>query len=170
MPENGYPVIIFAHGWVGESIAPDYAFSYAADSNYGDMLDAFVKAGYVLLMPGFRGHGTVKGVPADGIEYMHAYDTGSYLSTMFYAIDILNLLGGIDSLNVVDWATWGVGDVKIDTNRIYLAAHSQGGDAALTALTVSSSPQLKNHFSAASLWASSIAGRIEQGAFLGPQE
>ncbi|WP_420641524.1 alpha/beta hydrolase family protein [Candidatus Leptofilum sp.] len=170
MPEDGYPVIVFAHGWVGANGAPGYTFNYGANSYYGDMLDAYVKAGYVLLMPGFRGHGTVNGVPADGIEYMHAYDNGSYLSTMFYAIDILNLLGGVDSLNHTDWAAWGAGDVQIDTSRIYLTAHSQGGDAAFTAFTVSSSPKLDNHFAAASLWASSIEGRIEQGAFLGPQE
>ena len=170
MPEDGYPVIVFAHGWVGANGAPGYTFNYAANSYYGDMLDAYVKAGYVLLMPGFRGHGTVNGVPADGIEYMHAYDNGSYLSTMFYAIDILNLLGGVDSLNHADWSAWGAGDMRIDTSRIYLTAHSQGGDAAFTALAVSSSPKLDNHFAAASLWASSIEGRIEQGAFLGPQE
>ena len=170
MPEDGYPVIVFSHGWVGQNSAPTYNFNYAANSYYGDMLDAYVKAGYVLLMPGWRGHGTVNGVPAEGIEYMEAYDNGSYLSTMFYAIDILNLLESADLLEDEDWAAWGAGDVKIDTSRIFLTAHSQGGDAAFTAFTVASSPRFDNHFAGASLWASSIEGRIEQGAFLGPQE
>jgi hypothetical protein len=134
------------------------------------MLDAYVKAGYVLLMPGFRGHGTVSGMEAEGIEWMYAYDNGSYLSTIFYAIDILNLLDSADSLDDEDWGAWGVEDVKIDTSRIFLTAHSQGGDAAFTAFTVGSSPKLDNHFAGASLWASSIEGRIEQGAFFGPQE
>jgi hypothetical protein len=170
MPEDGYPVIVFAHGWVGASGAPTYTFNYGPGSYYGDMLDAYVKAGYVLLMPGFRGHGTVSGMEAEGIEWMYAYDNGSYLSTIFYAIDILNLLDSADSLDDEDWGAWGVEDVKIDTSRIFLTAHSQGGDAAFTAFTVGSSPKLDNHFAGASLWASSIEGRIEQGAFFGPQE
>lgn len=170
MPESGYPVVIFAHGWVGADGAPGYTFNYAADSYYGDLLDAYAKAGYVVLMPGFRGHGTVNGVPAEGLEYIQAYDNGSYLSPIFYAIDILHLLAGVDSLNDVDWAAWGAGDVEIDTSRIYLTGHSQGGDAAFTALAVSSSPSLENHFAAGSIWSGSIAGRVEQGAFFGPQE
>lgn len=170
MPEAGYPVVIFSHGWVGEDGAPGYTFNYAADSYYGDLLDAYAKAGFVVLMPGFRGHGTLNGVPAEGLEYIQAYDNGSYLSPIFYAIDILNLLAGTDSLNEVDWAQWGAGDVKVDPSRIYLTGHSQGGDAAFTALAVSSSPNLENHFAAASIWSGSLAGRVEQGAFFGPQE
>lgn len=170
MPAGGYPVIVFSHGWVGEEGAPGYKFNYAPEAYYGDMLDAYVKAGYVVLTPGFRGHGTVNEVPADGLEYIQAYDNGSYLSPIFYAIDILNLLAGVDSLNDVDWAAWGAGDVKVDTDRIYLTGHSQGGDAAFTALAVSSSPALENHFAAASIWSGSIEGRVEQGAFFGPQE
>ena len=170
MPEDGYPVVIFAHGWVGAGGAPTYTFNYGPGSYYGDMLDAYVKAGYVLVMPGFRGHGTVDGVAADGLEYIQAYDNGSYLSPIFYAIDILNTLEGVDSLADADWIAWGGDNIEIDTSRIYLTAHSQGGDAAFTALAISSSPKLDNHIAAASIWSGSIEGRIEQGAFFGPQE
>lgn len=173
MPADGYPVIIYAHGWVGADGAPDYTFNYAAESYYGDMLDAWVKAGYVVLMPGFRGHGTVDDVPAEGVEWIQAYDNGSYLSPIFYAVDILNLLDSVDSLNSVDWSTWGFDDaaaVKINPERIFLTAHSQGGDAAHTAMAVSSSPNMSHNFAGASIWAGSIQGPIEQGAFLGPQE
>lgn len=170
MPKDGYPVIIFAHGWVGAEGAPGYTFNYAADSYYGDILDAYIKAGFMVLTPGFRGHGAVKDVPAEGLEYIQAYDNGSYLSPIFYAIDILNLLGNVDSLDDVDWSAWGAGEIKVDTRRIYLTGHSQGGDAAFTALTISSSPKMNNHFAAASIWAGSVEGRVEQGAFFGPQE
>lgn len=170
MPEDGYPVIVFSHGWVGADGAPSYTFNYTGTSYYGDMLDAYVKAGYVLLMPGFRGHGTVNDVPAEGLEYIQAYDNGSYLSPIFYAIDILNLLGGVGSLEDIDWQALGGQDIQIDTSRIYLTAHSQGGDAAFTALAVASSPNMNNHFTAASIWAGSVEGRVEQGAFFGPQE
>ena len=168
MPEDGYPVIIFAHGWTGDK--PGYTFNYSAGSYYGDMLDAYVKAGYIVLMPGFRGHGTVNGVPAEGLEYVEAYDNGSYLSPIFYAIDILNLLGGVDSLDDVDWEDWGLDEIEVDTSRIFLTAHSQGGDAATTAMAVSSSPKMENSFAAGSIWAGSIQGPVEQGAFFGPQE
>jgi dienelactone hydrolase len=173
MPPGGYPVIIFAHGWVGASGAPTYRFNYSAGSYYGDEIDAWVKAGYVVLMPGFRGHGTVKGVPAEGLDYIKAYDNGSYLSPIFYAIDILNLLEGVDSLNHVNWRRSGYPNgpgVRIDKRRIFLTGHSQGGDAALTALVVSSSPHLRNTFAGASIFNGCFEGRIEQGAFYGPQE
>lgn len=170
MPEAGWPVIIFAHGWVGAEGAPGYKFNYGAEAYYGDLLDAYVKAGFIVLTPGFRGHGTVKEVPAEGLAYIEAYDNGSYLSPIFYAIDILNLLGGVDSLEAVEWSAWGNDAIKVDANRIYLTGHSQGGDAAFTALTVSTAPQMKNLFAAVSIWAGSIEGRIEQGAFFGAQE
>lgn len=169
MPEEGYPVIIFAHGWVGAS--PNYNFNYVADAYYGDMLDAWVKAGYVVLVPGYRGVGTVNGVTAEGAEWIDAYDNGSYLSPIFYAVDILNLLDSVETLNDVDWNAWGIDeDIKVNTRRIFLTAHSQGGDAAATAMAISSSPYMVNSFAAGSIWSGSIQGPVEQGAFFGPQE
>ncbi|WP_420641539.1 alpha/beta hydrolase family protein [Candidatus Leptofilum sp.] len=170
MPANGYPVIIFAHGWVSASDAPSYAFAYQQNAYYGDILDSYVKAGFAVLTPGFRGHGTVNGCPADGLAYMQAYDNGSYLIPLFNAIDILNLLEGVGSLNQVNWRAWGANNVKIDSSRIYITGHSKGGDAALAALAVASSGTLNNQFKAASIWCGSIEGRIEQGAFYGAQE
>lgn len=169
-PAAGFPVIIFAHGWVGEADAPRFDFDYSANSSYGDLIDRYVKAGYVVVMPGFRGHGSVNGVPAPGLEYIRAYDNGSYLAPQFYAIDVLHALQAVGSLDRIKWPTPMSHPVKIDRDRIYLTGHSQGGDAAFTALAVSSSPRLRLHFRAASIWAGCIAGRIEQGGFYGPME
>jgi dienelactone hydrolase len=173
MPANGYPVIIFSHGWVGAAGAPGYKMNYSAKSYYGDELDAWIKAGYLVLMPGFRGHATVNGIPAEGLDYVKAYDNGSYLSPIFYAIDILNLLEGVSTLDTVDWSDWGypqASAVRVDSSRVFLTAHSQGGDAALTALAVSSGPRFHNTFAAASIFNGCFEGRVEQGAFYGPQE
>lgn len=170
MPSKGFPVIIFSHGWVGEAAAPGYDFDYTAGAYYGDLLDRYVKAGYVVVTPGFRGHGAVKGVPAEGIEYVAAYDNGSYLSPVFYAIDLLHALYATGTLNAVAWESFGGPRIRVDTDRIYLTGHSQGGDAAFTALAVAGSPALRHHFAAGSIWCGSIAGRIAQGAYFGPME
>ncbi len=169
-PSSGFPVILFAHGWVGEAAAPGFDFDYTPNSYYGDLIDRYVKAGYVVVTPGYRGHGRVNDVPSQGIEYVRTYDDGSYLAPQFYAIDILHALQAVGSLEGIQWPTSRSEKLRIDRSRIYLSGHSQGGDAAFTALAVSSSPQLHQHFRAASIWAGCIAGRMEQGGFYGPME
>ena len=156
-PPAGWPVVVHAHGWVGEEGAPGYGFGVGSADSMSAVLNRFVRAGYVVLVPGFRGHGTVKGVRAEGIEWIKAYDNGSYLSPIFYAVDVLHALQALVTIDQV------VPGLQVDPQRIYLTGHSQGGDAALTALAVASSPQLPLKFAAASLWASCFEGRIEQG-------
>ncbi len=138
MPANGYPVVIFCHGWIGIEAAPSFHFSHTPKSMYAELIDAYVDAGFVVLTPGYRGHGTVNGVPADGIEYMAAWDNGSYLSPIFYAIDVLNLLDGVHSLEAIDWSLWRPHDapVKLDLTKISISGHSQGGDVVLNVLAI----------------------------------
>ena len=166
MPEEGYPVVIFVHGWVGEQDAPGYTFNYGPDSYYGDIIDTYVDAGYVVLMPGFRGHGTVHDVPADGIEFMTAFDNGSYTSPIFYAIDVLNLIDGLKSLEHNDWSVWGFDRedaVQLNLDSIHISGHSQGGDAVLTALAVSGeNSNLKNSVKTGSLWSGCFPDRVTQ--------
>ena len=153
MPENGYPVIIFVHGWVGIETAPGSQFYFNDDSNYDAMIDAYVAAGFVVMTPGWRGHGTVNGVPADGIESMRAWDNSSYLSPVFYAIDVLNLL---DSLSSFDAAS-------LNLNNINMVSHSQGGDVALIALAIAGEgSKVANQWSAASYWSGCFPARATQ--------
>ena len=139
VPARGFPVVIFVHGWVGEEAAPAYDFGYKPDSAMSEVLDAYVDAGFVVLTPGLRGHGAVNGVTAEGLEFLSAWDNRSYLSPIFYAIDVLNLLEGVQSLAEIDWRAHSYSEADnftVDLSRINIAGHSQGGDAVLTALAI----------------------------------
>jgi hypothetical protein len=152
-PKDGYPVVIFVHGWVGIDAAPELQFYFNDDSNYDAMIDAYVEAGFVVMTPGWRGHGTVNGVPAEGIEFMRAWDNSSYLSPVFYAIDVLNLL---DSLTSFDAASLSLDDIN-------MVSHSQGGDVALIALAIAGEGSMvANQWSAASFWSGCFPARATQ--------
>jgi dienelactone hydrolase len=172
VPEAGYPVVIFVHGWYGREAAPGFDFSYQADSQYSELIDTFVDAGYLVLYPGLRGHGTVRGIPADGIEFLEAWDNGSYLGPMWYAIDVLNLVEGLHSLEDTDWSKWGYKDrqtVRVDTSTIHITGTSQGGDVALTALAVSGEgSSIHNAFTSGSIWSGCFGPRFEQVKIYGP--
>jgi dienelactone hydrolase len=169
-PPGGFPVLIFVHGWYGRESAPGFDFMYQPESPYSRYIDAFVDAGYVVLSPALRGHGTVNGVSADGIGFLDAWDNASYLSPIFYAIDVLNLLEGVQSLDAVDWAQWGHREpVRIDAGRIVISGQSQGGDAALTALAVSGEGStVRNALAAGSIWSGCFGPRLEQAEIYGP--
>jgi dienelactone hydrolase len=171
-PKDGYPVMVFVHGWEGIDAAPGFDFGYKTDSLYSRYIDAFVDAGYVVLTPGLRGHGTVNGVPAGGIEFLQTWDNGSYISPVFYAIDVLNLVDGIQSLDKVDWDNWGYKYrrlPRINTGIIHINGHSQGGDAALMALAASGeNSALKNPISSGSIWSGCFGARFDQAHIYGP--
>ncbi len=171
MPENGYPVVIFAHGWVGIDAAPTWHFGMDETSQYGKMVKEYTDAGFVTLMPGFSGHGTFGDIPADGLNNMSAFDNGSYLMPIFYAQDLLNLLEGLDTFENIDWENSGVSaDTKINLDNINLSAHSQGGDVALTALAVSGEGATEQTFANASIWAGCFPDRTTQLVSYYPME
>jgi pimeloyl-ACP methyl ester carboxylesterase len=152
-PDGGYPAVIFVHGWSGIERAPTYDFYYHEHADYSEMIETYVDAGFVVLVPGWRGHGTVNDVPADGIDFMAAWDNGSYISPVFYAIDVLNLIDGLQSFDQHD----------LDLKQINLVAHSQGGDVALIALAVAGEgSKVKNDISAASIWSGTFPSRFTQ--------
>ncbi len=167
-PEAGFPVLVFAHGWVGIEGAPYYNFGYEPESFYGELVDTYVDAGYLVITPGYRGHGTIDNRPAGGIEYMQAWDNGSYLMPTFYAIDLLNLIEGLDQISALDWKDPLQNQVQLNLGSINLLAHSQGGDVALTALAISGKgSSIKHPFSAASIWSGNIPDRFTQANTFG---
>jgi len=170
--EDGYPVMVFVHGWVGQQDAPSFDFNYKADSLYSRYIDAFVDAGYLVLTPGWRGHGVVNGIHAEGFEFMEAWDNGSYLSPIFYAIDVLNLIEGIQTIEHIDWENWGAKETetpRVNHRKIHVTGHSQGGDSALTVMAVSGeNSTLKNTVYSGSLWSGCFGTRFAQAGIYGP--
>ena len=161
-PKGGYPVLIFTHGYVGIEEAPTFHFSYTDKSMYAELIDAYVDAGFVVLTPGYRGHGVANGVYAEGIEYMKKWDNGSYVSPVFYAVDVLNLLDGVQSLENIEWPD-GQEQIAINPEKISLAGHSQGGDVALIVLAVAGEgSNVKNQIHSASIWSGTFVGRMTQ--------
>lgn len=131
-PEAGYPFILFLHGYIGQEKAPNYSIGCKPENlYYSELTDAFARAGFAVLSPGYRGHASVKGVPAEGLKYLEAFDQGAGISTQFYAIDALNFIAGISA---VDGTAFPEQSFVFDKSRYFMLGHSQGGDAGLTFL------------------------------------
>lgn len=163
-PAAGWPVLLWAHGWVGAEGAPNWRFDTTAGSLGSEVIHRFAQAGHVVVVPGFRGHGTVAGRGAEGLEWIRAFDNGSYLSPIFYAIDLLHALHALPSMHEA------VPGTTIDLRRITVGGYSQGGDVALTALAVASAPGRALRLRAGVIWAGCFAGRLEQARFYGGME
>ena len=160
-PQQGYPVVLFSHGWVGLNNAKDFDFFVDPKGSQGQYLHALAEDGFVVITPGWRGHGTIHGTNADGIEFMQYWDNATYISPIFYAIDMLNALDSIPSLKT---SKWGQGSINIDLNNVSLSGHSQGGDSALLVLAIAGeSSMVKQAISGASIFSGCFLPRIKQG-------
>jgi dienelactone hydrolase len=160
-PEQGYPVVLFSHGWVGLDNAKDFDFFVDSESSQGQYLHALAEDGFVVITPGWRGHGTISGINADGIEFMQRWDNATYISPIFYAIDMLNALESIQSLTT---SKWGHGSINIDLDKVSLSGHSQGGDSALLVLAIAGeSSMVKQPISGASIFSGCFLPRLKQG-------
>jgi dienelactone hydrolase len=168
-PPEGYPVLVFAHGWVGAENAPNWHFGCTLESSYGDIygnvINAWAEAGYVVLVPGYRGHGTINDVPAEGHSDILAWDNSAYLSPSFYAVDVLNLIAASQSANgisVLD-ETGAPRTIRVDPSRFFINGHSQGGDVTLTVMAATGEGAKSGiELAGASIWAGNIANRFEQ--------
>ncbi len=82
-PEDGFPAIIFNHGYIPPS-------QYRTTERYIAYTDAFSRNGYVLFRPDYRGHGNSEGTA-----------TGGYGSNG-YTIDVLNAVSSVKKLDYVN--------------------------------------------------------------------
>lgn len=83
MPETGWPVIIFNHGW----IQPEY---YQSTERYVAYVDTFASHGYIVYRPDYRGHADSEGIAR-----------GAY-GTPDYTIDVLNAVAAIKTFSDAD--------------------------------------------------------------------
>lgn len=110
-PTGGWPVIILDHGYVDPS-------QYRTASNdYQSIIATFARAGYMVVKPDYRGHGSSQGVAE-----------GGHFSPV-YAYDNLNLIASLKQYP------------PANAKRIALFGHSLGGHVALRTVVVS--PDIK---------------------------
>lgn len=82
-PQNGWPVVVFNHGFIQPS-------QYRTTERYVAYVDGFARSGYIVFKPDFRGNGNSEGQP-----------TGAYGSNG-YTIDVLNAVSSIKKFKDAD--------------------------------------------------------------------
>jgi fermentation-respiration switch protein FrsA (DUF1100 family) len=90
-PENGWPVIVFNHGYIPPA-------QYRTAERYVAYVDAFARNGYIVFRPDYRGHGQSEGDAAGG----HGSPA--------YTIDVLNAVAsikGFPDANPEQIGMWG---------------------------------------------------------------
>lgn len=88
-PEDGWPAIIFNHGYIPLQ-------QYRTAEKYIAYVDGFAKNGYIVFQPDYRGHGNSEGEA-----------TGAYGSSG-YTIDVLNALSSVKKLKEANPARIGM--------------------------------------------------------------
>ncbi len=88
-PKNGWPVIIFNHGFIPPA-------TYRTTERYVAYVDAFARDGYIVFKSDYRGNGSSEGKPE-----------GAYYSSA-YTVDVLNALATIKKYKDVDVAHIGM--------------------------------------------------------------
>jgi uncharacterized protein len=129
---NGpFPVIILNHGYYSPS-------SFVSGNGTQTIADILAKRGYLTLASDYRGHG--KSENDSGSRGGHRPE---------YAIDVLNLIASIQSID------------KADPNRIGMWGHSMGGEVSLR--TIEATDKVK----AVALWAPTSGNAADNHAFYG---
>lgn len=131
MPEDGWPGIVFNHGYIPPR-------EYTTTGKYIAYTDAFSRNGYVVIKSDYRGHGESEGEAAGG------YGSNAY------TIDVLNALASLkhaqDPLSPA-----GRSGRFVDPNRIGMWGHSMGGHITLRSMVVT------RDIKAGNIWAGVVA-------------
>lgn len=107
-PKNGWPVIIFNHGY----IAPKTYQTFPSSGQYASYYPPIAEDGYIVFKPDYRGNGNSEGQP-EGAYYSPAYAT-----------DVLNAVASIKKYQ------------DANPNKIGMWGHSMGGNITLRDIVV----------------------------------
>lgn len=134
-PADGWPVLLMNHGHHPEP--KNYARIEDGSTDrpgnyYRTLPPAYAAAGFMVVVPDFRGHND-----SEGSSY-----TGSMLEATWYARDSVTAFKALPSL------------ANADTSRVFTWGHSMGGEVALRMVLA-----LGGQIRAASLW-STVAGDL----------
>ncbi len=138
-PSAGYPVIVANHGF--HPNPEQYGItSNGHDSRpgdyYRDIPDIYAQAGFLVVMPDYRGHNI-----SEGHDYTHGF-----LATNYYTLDVLALLSALPGLD------------DADLTNVFMWGHSLGGEVSLRSLLAT------NAIRGASLW-SPVGGSLWEQAY-----
>jgi dipeptidyl aminopeptidase/acylaminoacyl peptidase len=138
-PTSGYPILVANHGTHPDP--PRYGFTAeGVDARPGDYYrsipELYAKAGFLVVMPDYRGHNSSEG----------ADDARGGLASAYFTQDVLALLAGVSDLP------------QGDARNIFMWGHSLGGDVTLRALLAT------DRVRGASLW-STVGGDIWERAY-----
>ena len=143
-PKNGFPILIFGHGFHPEpkkyGVSTETGKNWRPGDYYRGIPETYAENGYLVVTPDYRGHNI-----SEGFEFTKT----SYLASTYYAIDVLNLVSTLSQLE------------EGNRNEVYYLGHSMGGDVGLKVLLANR--QIK----AASLWAGVSASTEEQALYYG---
>lgn len=89
-PKNGFPVIIFNHGFIPP-------LEYRTTERYIEYTDVFSRNGYILFRPDYRGHGDSEGQAAGG------YGSNAYTIDVLNAVASIKKYVGADSNRIGMW-------------------------------------------------------------------
>ncbi|MFT4665680.1 MAG: dienelactone hydrolase [Polaribacter sp.] len=144
MPKEGFPILIFGHGFHPEPKKYGLSNKTGEDWRPGDYYrgipEAYAEKGFLAITPDYRGHNV-----SDGFEFTKT----SYLASTYYAIDVLHVIDALSSLK------------NVDLKNVFYMGHSMGGDVGLKMLLAT------DKIKAASIWAGVSATTWEQAIYYG---
>lgn len=109
-PPNGYPAIIFNHGYIPPT-------EYRTTERYVAYVDGFARNGFVVMKPDYRGHGSSEGAAS-----------GAYGSPD-YVVDVLNAVTSLKHMKKDNQPV-------VDPKRLGMWGHSMGGYITLRSMVV----------------------------------